>query len=57
MIKTQIVLPIETENYPLPAQRPKNSLLESSLLTERFGIIVPEWQHAMKLCIDEVLEK
>ena len=53
-IKIQKVLPIATEDYPLPASRPKNSQLDSSLLTEKFEYILPEWQDAMKLCIDEI---
>jgi len=55
-IKTESVLPIATEDYPLPAARPKNSKMDSSSLTARFGMTVPEWKHAMELCIDEVLE-
>jgi dTDP-4-dehydrorhamnose reductase len=55
-INTKRVLPITTEDYPLPAPRPKNSQMDSSSLTARFGVIMPEWHHAMKLCIDEVLE-
>ncbi|KPJ88032.1 MAG: dTDP-4-dehydrorhamnose reductase [Gammaproteobacteria bacterium SG8_11] len=53
-IKTERVLPITTEDYPLPAARPKNSQMDSSSLTARFGVTMPEWQHAMELCIDEV---
>ena len=55
-IKTERVLPIATEEYPLPAPRPKNSQMDSSSLTARFGVMLPEWHDAMKLCIDEVLE-
>jgi dTDP-4-dehydrorhamnose reductase len=55
-IKTERVLPIATDDYPLPASRPENSQMDSSSLTARFGIIMPDWHHAMKLCIDEVLD-
>jgi dTDP-4-dehydrorhamnose reductase len=55
-IKTDSVLPIATEDYPLPAARPKNSQMDSSCLTARFGVTMPEWQHAMELCIGEVLK-
>jgi dTDP-glucose pyrophosphorylase len=55
-VKTERVLPIATEDYPLHAPRPKNSLMDSSYLTARFGVIMPEWHHPMELCIDEVLE-
>ncbi len=55
-IKTERVVPIATQDYPLPAQRPQNSQLDSGALAARFSVILPEWQHAMALCIDEVLE-
>lgn len=56
-IVTEKVLPIATEDYPLPAPRPKNSQLDSSLLMARFGVTMPDWRNAMKLCVDEVLER
>lgn len=55
-IKTQKVLPIATEDYPLPASRPKNSQMDSDSLTARFNLIMPAWNHAMKQSIDELLE-
>ena len=55
-VKIERVLPIATEDYPLPALRPKNSQMDSSSLTARFGVTLPEWHGAMKLCIDEMLE-
>jgi dTDP-4-dehydrorhamnose reductase len=55
-IVTEKVLPITTEEYPLPASRPKNSQMDSSLLAARFGLTMPKWRSAMKLCIDEALE-
>ncbi|KPJ90135.1 MAG: dTDP-4-dehydrorhamnose reductase [Gammaproteobacteria bacterium SG8_11] len=56
MIKANRVLPITTEEYPLLAQRPKNSQMNSSTLTATFGVSMPEWHQAMELCVDEVLE-
>ena len=55
-IITQRVSPIATEDYPLPAPRPRNSQMDSSSLTARFGLTMPQWHEAMKLCIDEALE-
>jgi dTDP-4-dehydrorhamnose reductase len=55
-IITERVLPISTEEYPLPALRPRNSLLDSAALAAHFGLTMPEWHDAMKLCIDEVLK-
>lgn len=53
---TERVLPITTKDYPLPAQRPMNSQLDSRLLLEHFGLTMPEWQQSVKLCVDEVFE-
>ena len=55
-IKTERVVPIATQDYPQPAQRPLNSQLDSGALAARFGVILPEWQHAMALCVEEALE-
>ena len=55
-IKTERVVPIATQDYQQPAQRPQNSQLDSGALAARFNVIMPEWQHAMTLCVDEVLE-
>lgn len=52
---TESVLPITTEEYPLPAQRPKNSQMASVLLTKRFGVVMDDWHHSMELCVDEAL--
>jgi len=56
IIKTEKVVEIATEDYPLPAPRPRNSLMDSSSLAARFGVTMQEWHRAMELCIDEVLE-
>ena len=56
-IVTERVLPIATEDYPLPALRPANSQLDSSLFMAHFGLIMPNWQDAMMLCIEEVMAR
>ena len=38
---------ISTEQYPLPAMRPANSVLDNIKLFAVFGIKVPEWQDAL----------
>ena len=30
--------------------------MDSSSLEAGFGVILPEWDHAMEMCIDDVLE-
>jgi dTDP-4-dehydrorhamnose reductase len=44
------VAPIPTDAWPTPAPRPRNSLLDTGKLRERFCTI-PEWQDALRLCI------
>lgn len=38
------IRPVATEDYPLPAVRPKNSRLSHALLEERLGMAMPAWQ-------------
>lgn len=49
VIKKPLVKPINTEDYPLPAKRPANSVLSSSLLMRTFCGL-PSWQKALQLC-------
>ncbi|TNE34770.1 MAG: dTDP-4-dehydrorhamnose reductase [Alphaproteobacteria bacterium] len=42
------VNPIPTEDYPTPAERPKNSVLDCSRIRDVFGIEQPDWQAALK---------
>ena len=48
------VLPIETREFPTPAQRPKNSRLDMSKLQQTFGVEMPPWQDALKRCLSEI---
>jgi dTDP-4-dehydrorhamnose reductase len=50
------LIPISTEQYPLPAQRPRNSRLNCDALRNRFGIYLPEWEIGARLCLDEIIE-
>jgi dTDP-4-dehydrorhamnose reductase len=46
--------PIASEEYPLPAARPKNSRLADDRLSKRFGIVLPNWKQGLSLCIEEM---
>jgi dTDP-4-dehydrorhamnose reductase len=50
--------PISTEQYPTPAKRPANSLLDTSKLTKDFGILTPHWRKSLQqeLAILQTLE-
>jgi dTDP-4-dehydrorhamnose reductase len=48
--------PIPTEGYPSPAARPKNSRLDGEKIRLRFGLYMPEWEQALKRCLEEIRE-
>jgi dTDP-4-dehydrorhamnose reductase len=45
------VVPITTDQYPTPAQRPRNSRLSNEKLLRTFGIRLPQWREALAQCI------
>jgi dTDP-4-dehydrorhamnose reductase len=49
--KKPVVVPIATQDYPLPARRPPNSVLSSDKLKQAFCDL-PDWHAALKLCLD-----
>jgi dTDP-4-dehydrorhamnose reductase len=49
------VTPITTAEYPLPARRPPNSVSSRQKLQSIFGIVCPTWDHALKLCLADLL--
>jgi dTDP-4-dehydrorhamnose reductase len=56
MLKTapEGVYPIQTEAYPLPAKRPRNSRLSVSKLTGVFGVHLPDWRNHVRRLIEEL---
>lgn len=49
------VLPINTSDYPTPAQRPLNSRLATQKLQAAFGVTLPQWQAGVDRMLAEVL--
>jgi dTDP-4-dehydrorhamnose reductase len=45
------VMPIKTEDYPLPAKRPANSVLSCERFISTFCRL-PEWDAALRLCLE-----
>ena len=43
-IKPEDVKAIGTRDYPLPAPRPANSLLDTSLVQQNLGLVIPTWE-------------
>lgn len=54
LASTPRIVPIPAAEYPLPAKRPANSQLDTSKLTEVFGITPPDWSDALDLCFGGV---
>ena len=48
---------IATSDYPLPAPRPAYSRLDTTTLVERFGVVLPEWEVGVRLCLAELLQR
>ena len=51
------VEPVPTSAFPTPAQRPKNSRLNTSKLKSTFGLTLPDWQAGVARMLTEILEK
>jgi dTDP-4-dehydrorhamnose reductase len=48
------LVPIPTAEYPLPAQRPANSVLSNEKLRRTFGINQPDWRAQLAECCSEL---
>ena len=53
-VKQPRLLPIPSSEYPLPAPRPKNSVLSNDKLRRDFGLAMPDWQAGLGLCLDDL---
>jgi dTDP-4-dehydrorhamnose reductase len=45
--------PIPSSEYPTPARRPANSMLDNGKLARTFGLRMPDWQSALRLCLED----
>lgn len=43
---------IATADYPTPVKRPANSVLSNEKLQQTFGIFMPDWENALRLCLE-----
>jgi dTDP-4-dehydrorhamnose reductase len=51
------VEPISTDQYPTPAQRPMNSVLDCRRIKEAFGISPSPWRSTLAVVIGELLDR
>jgi len=54
--RARTITPIDSSDYPLPAQRPLNSRLSNAHLETVFGLRLPDWQTALRLCLEEMAQ-
>jgi len=54
LITANNILPIPTEEYPLPAVRPKNSRLDTTKLQQKFAINLPDWTYYVDRMLEEL---
>jgi dTDP-4-dehydrorhamnose reductase len=52
--KLQRLLPIASSDYPTPAQRPMNSVLDNSKFERTFGFRLSDWRSATEAVIREI---
>jgi dTDP-4-dehydrorhamnose reductase len=46
--------PIETKEYPTPAQRPHYSLLNKAKIKNKFEITIPYWKDSLNECLKSI---
>jgi dTDP-4-dehydrorhamnose reductase len=54
--RVRAITPIASSEYPLPAQRPLNSRLSNTRLETAFALRLPDWQTALRLCLEEAAQ-
>jgi dTDP-4-dehydrorhamnose reductase len=55
-LRTPRLEAILTSQYPTPAKRPANSVLDCSLLERDFGIALPDWRDGLRRMLNAHLE-
>lgn len=48
------VLPIRSKDWPTKAKRPAYSVMDKTKIKNDFGIQIPEWQEALKQCLQNL---
>ena len=51
------VNPITTQQYPTPAKRPKNTLMNKNKIIEKFGVKNANWKEPLNTCITTLKEQ
>ena len=46
--------PIKTEDYPLPSERPKYSILSKKKISQEYALYIHHWKDALKACLQNL---
>jgi dTDP-4-dehydrorhamnose reductase len=49
--------PITTEQYPTPAKRPKNTLMNKDKIADTFSVNIPDWNESLNTCVTILKEQ
>ena len=51
------VSPITTEQYPMPARRPMNTIMDKNKITKAFSVDTPDWKKSLNTCMTILREQ
>lgn len=54
-VQPETIKPIATSDYPVPAKRPANSRLDTSLFQRTFNLQLPHWEHGVSHVLKQIL--
>jgi dTDP-4-dehydrorhamnose reductase len=54
-VNPETIKPIATSDYPVPAKRPANSRLDTSLFQRTFNLQLPHWEHGVSHVLKQIL--
>jgi dTDP-4-dehydrorhamnose reductase len=55
-LKVKNIIPISTQEYPTAANRPLNSRLNSTKISESYNIHLPKWEDSLQTCLNKITE-
>jgi len=57
LARTPLVTPITTGDFPTPARRPANSVLDTTRLRSDFGIVPPDWRVGLRATLRDIASR